>query len=149
MTLTERIAADLITAMKSKDTVSLEALRAAKTAFLLAHSEKGSGSVLTPEEEIRIIQKLVKQRRESAQIYTENNRTDLSEKETSEANVLEKYLPAKMGEAELEGVIRAIIGRVGAKSASDLGKVMGLAMKELAGKADGKEISAVVKKLLG
>lgn len=149
MTLTERIAADLITAMKLKDTVSLEALRAAKTAFLLAHSEKGSGSVLTPEEEIRIIQKLVKQRRESAQIYTENNRTDLSEKETSEANVLEKYLPAKMGEAELEGVIRAIIGRVGAKSASDLGKVMGLAMKELAGKADGKEISAVVKKLLG
>lgn len=149
MTLTERIAADLITAMKLKDTVSLEALRAAKTAFLLAHSEKGSGSVLTPEEEIRIIQKLVKQRRESAQIYTENNRTDLSEKETSEANVLEKYLPAKMDEAELEGVIRAIIGRVGAKSASDLGKVMGLAMKELAGKADGKEISAVVKKLLG
>lgn len=149
MTLTERIAADLITAMKLKDTVSLEALRAAKTAFLLAHSEKGSGSVLTPEEEIRIIQKLVKQRRESAQIYMENNRTDLSEKETSEANVLEKYLPAKMGEAELEGVIRAIIGRVGAKSASDLGKVMGLAMKELAGKADGKEISAVVKKLLG
>lgn len=148
MTLTERIAADLITAMKSKDTVSLEALRAAKTAFLLAHSEKGSGSVLTPEEEIRIIQKLVKQRRESAQIYTENNRTDLSEKETSEANVLEKYLPAKMGEAELEGVIRAIIGRVGAKSASDLGKVMGPAMKELAGKADGKEISAIVKKLL-
>ena len=149
MTLTERIAADLITAMKLKDTVSLEALRAAKTAFLLAHSEKGSGSVLTPEEEIRIIQKLVKQRRESAQIYMENNRTDLSEKETSEANVLEKYLPAKMDEAELEGVIRAIIGRVGAKSASDLGKVMGLAMKELAGKADGKEISAVVKKLLG
>ncbi|MFZ2339007.1 MAG: GatB/YqeY domain-containing protein [Bacteroidales bacterium] len=148
MTLTEKIAADLITAMKSKDTVSLEALRAAKTAFLLAHSEKGSGSVLTPEDEIRIIQKLVKQRRESAQIYRENNRTDLSDKESSEADVLEKYLPAKMNEEALEKVIRAIIGRVGAKSASDLGKVMGPAMKELAGKADGKEISAMVRKLL-
>ena len=95
MTLTEKIAADLITAMKSKDTVSLEALRAAKTAFLLAHSEKGSGSVLTPEEEIRIIQKLVKQRRESAQIYIENNRTDLSDKETSEADVLESIFRQK------------------------------------------------------
>ncbi|MBN2665171.1 MAG: GatB/YqeY domain-containing protein [Bacteroidales bacterium] len=149
MTLTEKIAADLITAMKSKDTVSLEALRAAKTAFLLALSEKGSGSSLTPEEETRIIQKLVKQRRESAQIYRENNRTDLSDKETSEADVLEKYLPAKMSEEELERVVRAMIGRVGAKSASDLGKVMGPAMKELAGKADGKEISAMVRKLLG
>ncbi len=149
MSLTEKIAADLITAMKSKDTVSLEALRAAKTAFLLAHSEKGSESVLTPEEEIRIIQKLVKQRRESAQIYRDNNRADLSEKESAEAGVLEKYLPAKMSGEEMESAVRSIIERVGAKSVSDLGKVMGPAMKELAGKADGKEISAVVKKLLG
>jgi uncharacterized protein YqeY len=149
MSLTEKIAADLITAMKSKDTVSLEALRAAKTAFLLAHSEKGSESVLTPEEEIRIIQKLVKQRRESAQIYRDNNRADLGEKESAEAGVLEKYLPAKMSGEEMESAVRSIIERVGAKSVSDLGKVMGPAMKELAGKADGKEISAVVKKLLG
>ena len=149
MSLTEKIAADLITAMKAKDKVSLEAIRAAKTAFLLAHSEKGSGSVLTPEEEIKIIQKLVKQRRESAQIYKDNNRPDLYEKETTEADVLEKYLPAKMSDEELTETIRSIIARVGAKTPSDLGKVMGPAMKELAGKADGKEISARVKQLLG
>ncbi len=149
MSLTEKIAADLITAMKAKDKVSLEAIRAAKTAFLLAHSEKGSGSLLTPEEEIKIIQKLVKQRRESAQIYKDNNRPDLYEKETTEADVLEKYLPAKMSDEELTEIVRSIIDRVGAKSPADLGKVMGPAMKELAGKADGKEISAKVKQLLG
>ncbi len=149
MSLTEKIAADLITAMKAKDKVSLEAIRAAKTAFLLAHSEKGSGSVLTPEEEIKIIQKLVKQRRESAQIYKDNNRPDLFEKETTEADVLEKYLPAKMSDEELTEKVRSIIEHVGAKSPSDLGKVMGQAMKQLAGKADGKEISAKVKQLLG
>jgi len=149
MSLTEKIAADLITAMKAKDKLSLEAIRAAKTAFLLAHSEKGTGSVLTPEEEIKIIQKLVKQRRESAQIYNDNNRPDLFEKETTEADVLEKYLPAKMSDEELTETIRSIIEHVGAKSPSDLGKVMGQAMKQLAGKADGKEISAKVKQLLG
>lgn len=149
MSLTEKISADLITAMKAKDKVSLEAIRAAKTAFLLAHSEKGSDSVLTPEEEIKIIQKLVKQRRESAQIYKDNNRPDLYEKETTEADVLEKYLPAKMSDEELTEIVRSIIDRVGAISQSDFGKVMGPAMKELAGKADGKEISAKVKQLLG
>jgi len=149
MSLTEKIAADLITAMKAKDKVSLEAIRAAKTAFLLAHSEKGSGSVLTPEEELKIIQKLVKQRRESAQIYKDNNRPDLYEKETTEADVLEKYLPARMSDEELTETVRSIIDRIGAKSPSDLGKVMGQAIKELAGKADGKEISARVKQLLG
>jgi len=149
MSLTEKISADLITAMKAKDKVSLEAIRAAKTAFLLAHSEKGSVSVLTPEEEIKIIQKLVKQRRESAQIYRDNNRPDLYEKETTEADVLEKYLPAKMSDEEITEIVRSIIDRVGARSPSDLGKVMGPAMKELAGKADGKEISAKVKQLLG
>jgi len=149
MSLTEKISSDLITAMKAKDKVSLEAIRAAKTAFLLAHSEKGSESVLTPEEEIKIIQKLVKQRRESAQIYKDNNRPDLYEKETTEADVLEEYLPAKMSDEELTEIVRSIIDRVGARSPSDLGKVMGPAMKELAGKADGKEISAKVKQLLG
>jgi uncharacterized protein len=149
MSLTEKIASDLITAMKAKDKVTLEAIRAAKTAFLLAHSEKGSDSVLTAEEEIKIIQKLVKQRRESAEIYRQNNRPELSEKETTEADVLEKYLPAKMSDDELTKIIRTIIDRTGAKAPSDLGKVMGAAMKELAGKADGKEISAKVKQLLG
>jgi len=149
MSLTEKINADLITAMKTKDKESLEAIRAAKTAFILARSEKGHDYVLTPDEEVKIIQKLVKQRRESAAIYKEQNRSDLYEKEVSEANVLEKYLPAKMSEEELGKVLQEIITRVGAKSPADLGKVMGVAAKELAGKADGREISAKVKQLLG
>lgn len=149
MSLTEKISGDLITAMKAKDKLVLEAMRAAKTAFTLARAEKGADSVLTPEEEIKIIQKLVKQRRESAEIYVQQNRTDLSDKETAEADVLEKYLPAKMSEEELLQVLKRIIERVGAKSAADMGKVMGTATKELAGKADGKEISAKVKQLLG
>jgi len=149
MSLTEKISADLIAAMKSKDKVALEALRAAKTAYTLARAEKGAESVLTGEEELKIIQKLVKQRRESAAIYKEQNRPDLYEKEVIEADVLEKYLPAKMSEEELTKIIEGIIARVGAKSPSDMGKVMGVAAKELAGKADGKDISAKVKQLLG
>lgn len=149
MSLTERISSDLMAAMKSKDKLVLDAVRAAKTAFTLAKSEKGMDSVLTPEEEIKIIQKLVKQRRESAEIYKQQNRVDLSDKETAEADVLQKYLPAKMCEEELLNVIKVIIEKVGAKSAADMGKVMGAATKELAGKADGKEISAKVKQLLG
>lgn len=148
MSLTEKISADLITAMKTKNTVALEAIRAAKTAFILAKSEKGADAVLTSDEELKVIQKLVKQRRESAEIYKQNNRTDLYEKEVAEADVLEKYLPAKMTEAELTAALKLIIEKVGAKSPADMGKVMGTATKELAGKADGKEISAIVKKLL-
>ena len=149
MSLAEKIASDLINAMKAKDNVSLEAIRAAKTAFLLARSEKGSDTTLSPEEELRIIQKLVKQRRESAAIYKEQNRPDLYEKEVTEADVLERYLPAKMNDDELLKVVKTIIERVGAKSPADFGKVMGAATKELAGKADGKEISAKVKQILG
>jgi uncharacterized protein len=149
MSLTEKISADLIAAMKAKNTLALEAIRAAKTAFILAKSEKGADSVLTADEELKIIQKLVKQRRESAAIYKEQNRPELYEKEVAEADVLEKYLPAKISEAELIAVIKSVIERVGAKSAADMGKVMGTATKELAGKADGKEISAIVKQLLG
>jgi hypothetical protein len=149
MSLTEKIASDLINAMKAKDNVSLEAIRAAKTAFLLARSEKGSDTALSPEEELRIIQKLVKQRRESAAIYKEQNRPDLYEKEIMEADVLVRYLPAKMNDEELLKVLKTIIERVGAKSPADFGKVMGVATKELAGNADGKEISAKVKQLLG
>jgi uncharacterized protein YqeY len=149
MSLTEKISSDLINAMKAKEKVALEAIRAAKTAFILARSEKGADSVLTGEEELKIIQKLVKQRRESAAIYKEQNRPDLYEKEVAEADVLEKYLPAKMSEEELLKIIKGIIDRVGAKSQADMGKVMGIATKELAGKADGREISSMVKQLLG
>jgi uncharacterized protein len=149
MSLTEKISSDLITAMKAKDKVVLEAIRAAKTAFTLARSDKGADSVLTTEEELKIIQKLVKQRRESAEIYKTQNRPDLYEKEVVEADVLEKYLPAKMSEEDLINIIKGIIARMGATSPADMGKVMGVATKELAGKADGKEISAKVKLLLG
>jgi len=149
MTLTETIAADLMKAMKGNDKVALEALRAAKTSFLLAKSEKGQDAVLSPDEELKIMGKLVKQRRESAVIYKENNRQDLCEKENLEADVLEKYLPARLGDEELTQLIKDIINRIGAKSMADMGKVMGVATKELAGRADGKEISAKVKELLG
>jgi uncharacterized protein len=149
MSLTEKIASDLINAMKAKDKVVLEAIRAAKTAFTLARTEKSGDTVLTAEEELKIIRKLVKQRRESAAIYKEQNRPDLHEKEITEAEVLEKYLPAKMSEEELLNIIKGIITRVGAKTPADIGKVMGVATRELAGKADGKEISAKVKQLLG
>jgi len=148
MSLTEKIAADLMTAMKNRDKDSLEAIRAAKTAFILAKSEKGQDYVLTADEELKIIQKLVKQRKESAEIYRQQNRPDLYEKEEMEASVLERYLPAKMSEEELEKVLLEIIARVGAKSPSEMGKVMGVASKELAGKADGKEISSKVRQLL-
>jgi uncharacterized protein YqeY len=148
MSLAEKIASDLINAMKAKDKVALEAIRAAKTAFILAKAEKGATSVLSPEDELKIIQKLVKQRRESAAIYKEQNRPDLYEKEVIEADVLERYLPAKMSDEELTSVIKEIIARLGAKSAADMGKVMGVATKELSGKADGKEISAKVKQFL-
>ena len=148
MSLTERVSSDLIAAMKGGDKVALEAIRAAKTAFLLAKSEKGQ-EILTSDEELKIIQKLVKQRRESADIYKQNNRPELADKEEAEADILGKYLPAKIGEAELDKVLKDIIARVGAKSPADMGKVMGVATKELAGKADGKEISAKVRQLLG
>ena len=148
MSLAEKIASDLINAMKAKDKIVLEAIRAAKTAFILAKAEKGASSVLTPEEELKIIQKLVKQRKESADIYREQNRMDLYEKEVIEAEVLERYLPAKMSDEELTKVISEIIARIGAKTPADMGKVMGLATKELSGKADGKEISVKVRQLL-
>jgi uncharacterized protein len=149
MSLTDQISQAVIDAMKSRDKVALEAVRAAKTAFILARTDKGADAVLTADEELKIIQKLVKQRRESAAIYVEQKRPELAEKETAEADVLEKYLPAKMGEEELTNALKAIIEKVGAKGPSDMGKVMGVASKELAGKADGREISAKVKQLLG
>jgi hypothetical protein len=148
MSLAEKIASDLINAMKAKDKVVLEAIRAAKTAFILAKTEKGANYILTPEEELKIIQKLVKQRKESADIYREQNRMDLYEKEVIEAEVLERYLPAKMSDEELTKVISGIISRIGAKTPADMGKVMGIATKELSGKADGKEISVKVRQLL-
>ncbi len=149
MSLAEKISLDLMAAMKAKDKIVLEALRAAKTAFILARSERGAEAILTSDEELKIIQKLVKQRKESSAIYREQNRPDLYEKEDAEAEVLERYLPAKMCPEELTDALKAIISKAGATSPSDMGRVMGIATKELAGKADGREISALVKQLLG
>lgn len=147
MSLTEKISADLIAAMKGGDKVALEAIRAAKTAFLLAKSEKGQ-EPLTSDEELKVIQKLVKQRRESAEIYVQNNRPELATKENAEADILAKYLPEKISPEELEKILKEIIAKTGAKSPADMGKVMGMASKKLAGRAEGREISAKVKELL-
>jgi uncharacterized protein YqeY len=133
--------------MKAKDTVALEALRALKSAFLLANTS-GSGVALTEADEIKIVQKLVKQRRDSAAIYEEQGRKDLADPELAQAEVLERFLPAQMSEEEVKSAVEAIIAQTGASSMKDMGRVMGIASKELAGKADGKMISGVVKSLL-
>ena len=134
-------------AMKAKDTVALEALRALKSAFLLANTS-GSGVELTEADEIKIVQKLVKQRRDSATIFEEQGRKDLADPELAQAEVLERFLPAQMSEDEVKSAVEAIIAQTGASSMKDMGRVMGIASKELAGKADGKMISGVVKSLL-
>jgi uncharacterized protein YqeY len=148
MTLTEKISADLKEAMKSKDKVALEAIRAAKTAFTIARTNKGADAVLTEDEELKIVQKLVKQRKDSAAVYAEQNRDELADKEKLEAEVLEKYLPEKMSEEELISKLKEIINQVGASTPADMGKVMGIASKSLAGKADGKMIAGKVRELL-
>ena len=149
MSLFEKINEDLKKAMKAREKEKLEAIRAVKTAFLLAKSDKGATAVLTEDEELKIIQKLVKQRNESAEIYKSQNRNDLYEKEILEAQVISGYLPKQLNEEELTKVLLNIIQSVGASGIRDMGKVMGVATKELAGKAEGKMIAAKVKELLG
>lgn len=148
MGLFEKINDDIKSAMLSKEKEKLEALRAIKAALLLAKTEKGSTGELTPEVELKIVQKLVKQRKESAEIYKTQNRLDLAEKELFEVSVIEQYLPKQMSAEELEAAIKEIIQRTGAKSPADMGKIMGIATKELAGKAEGKIIADIVKRLL-
>ena len=148
MSLFDTVSEDIKKAMLAREKEKLDALRAVKTAFQLARTETGAGGELTAETELKIVQKLVKQRRESAEIYQQQNRQDLADKELLEATVIEQYLPAQMSEAELETALKVIIEKVGAKAPSDMGKVMGIATKELSGKADGKAISIKVKQLL-
>lgn len=147
MTLEERLKPDLIAAMKSKDQAGLRGIRAVKAALLLAKTD-GSGQEITPEVEIKILQKLIKQRKDSLEIYEKQGREDLAVTEREEIEVIEKYLPEQMSAEELEKVIRSIIEQTGASSMKDMGKVMGMASKQLAGKADGKTISGVVRQLL-
>ena len=135
-------------AMRAKDTVALESLRAVKSAMLLAQTESGAKAELSDEEEIKLLQRLVKQRKDSARIYTEQGREDLAEPELAQAAVIEKFLPEQMSEAEIEVVVERIITETGASGMASMGKVMGLANAELARRADGKTISTIVKKLL-
>ncbi|MDR3297268.1 MAG: GatB/YqeY domain-containing protein [Prevotellaceae bacterium] len=146
--LEQRITADIKAAMLARETGKLEALRSVKAAILLAKTEKGASAELTAEAELKLLQKLVKQRRESAEIYAQNARPELAEKETFEANIIEVYLPKQMGEEELVSELKKIVAQVGATSVKDLGKVMGIASKAFAGKADGKAVAEAVKKLL-
>ena len=147
MSLEEKIMEDLKAAMKAQDKASMRGLRAVKSALLLLKTD-GSGKEITPEREIQLLQKLVKQRRESIAIFEKENRTDLAEVEKEEVAVIEKYLPEALSEEDLEKFIQALILSTGATSVKDMGKVIGLASKELAGKADGRAISDMVKKCL-
>jgi len=148
MSLFEKISDDLKAAMLARQKDRLESLRAIKAALLLAKTESGTHEI-SEDQEMKILQKLVKQRRESAEIFKTQNRTDLYENEVKEAAIIEEYLPKQLSEAELMPVLKAIIQHVGAVSQKDMGKVMGAASKELAGKADGKMIADKVKELLG
>lgn len=135
-------------AMKSKDKVALESLRAIKSGILLAQTESGASEELSEDAEIKLLQKLVKQRKESANLYLNQGRNDLAEPELAQAAVIEKFLPEQMGMDALRSIIAEIIQSTGASSMQDMGKVMGLASQKLAGKADGKSISTIVKELL-
>lgn len=148
MSLSVRIMDEIKNAMRAKDTVALESLRSVKSELLLAQTASGSKEEISEDEEIKILQRLVKTRKESARIFTEQNRLDLAEPELAQIAVIEKFLPAQLSEAEVEAVIAKIIAETGASGIASMGKVMGLASAQLGGTAEGKTISTIVKKLL-
>ena len=148
MSLEQKIMTDLKTAMLAKDEVGLRSLRAIKAAILLAKTAEGGSGELKEEDEIKLLQKLVKQRKDSLEIFQKQNRADLAKKEEEEIAVIEKFLPKQMSAEEIKLELGKIIASVGASSPADMGKVMGAAAKQLAGKADGKTISSLVKELL-
>jgi uncharacterized protein YqeY len=148
MSLEQIINNDLKTAMLAKDEAALRSLRAIKAAILIAKTAEGAKDIMSAEEEITLVQKLVKQRKDSLEIYEKQNRPDLAQKEKEEIAVIEKYMPAQLSEVELREILSKIIAETGASSPAEMGKVMGVATKQLAGKADGKAISAIVKELL-
>lgn len=148
MALESRVMEDMKTAMRSKDEAALRALRAIKAAILLAKTSEGGSGEISGEEELRLLQKMVKQRRDSLEIFRQQGREDLAKKEEEEIEVIGRFLPASMSEEELRAGIRAIIEKTGAASPADMGKVMGVATKEFAGRADGKTISTLVKQML-
>ena len=148
MNLEQKIMADMKDAMKSKNEAALRGLRAVKAAIIIAKTAEGAGGELKEEDETKLLQKLVKQRRDSLDIFQKQNREDLAQKEQEEIAVIEKFLPKQMSEEELKAGLSEIIAQVGATSPADMGKVMGAATKQFAGKADGKAISTAVKELL-
>ncbi|MGO4822704.1 MULTISPECIES: GatB/YqeY domain-containing protein [unclassified Flavobacterium] len=148
MSLSTKIMDEMKIAMRAKDTVALEALRAIKSEILLAQTASGSKEEISEEDEVKLLQRLVKTRKESARIFTEQNRMDLVEPELAQVAVIEKFLPAQLSEAEIEAVIAKIIAETGASGIASMGKVMGLASAQLGGTAEGKTISSIVKKLL-
>lgn len=148
MSLEQRIMADMKDAMKAKNEAALRGLRAIKAAIIIAKTSEGAGGELKEEDETKLLQKLVKQRRDSLEIFQKQNREDLAQKEQEEIAVIEKFLPKQMTEEELKAGLTGIIAQMGASSPADMGKVMGAATKQFAGKADGKAISAAVKELL-
>ena len=148
MSLQTKIMDEMKDAMRSKNTVALEALRAIKSEILLAQTATGSKEEITEEDEIKILQRLVKMRRDSYEIFTQQNRADLAEPEMAQIAVIEKFLPAQLSEDEIEAVITKIISETGANGIASMGKVMGLASAQIGGQAEGKVISGIVKKLL-
>ena len=148
MSLATQIMDSMKEAMRAKDTVALEALRAIKSEILLAQTASGSKEEISEADEIKILQKLVKMRKDSASIFTEQNRADLAEPELAQIAVIEKFLPAQLSEAEVEAIVAKIIAETGASGIAAMGKVMGLAATQIGGQAEGKTISTIVKKLL-
>jgi uncharacterized protein YqeY len=148
MNLEEKIMVQMKDAMKAKDEASLRALRAIKAEIIKAKTDPGAGGAVSAEKEISLLQKMMKQRKDSLEIYQQQNRTDLAKKEEEEIAVIEKFLPQQMSSDELRSELQQIISETGASSPADMGKVMGLATKKLAGRTDGKTISAMVKELL-
>ena len=148
MNLEQKIMTDLKAAMLAKDEKSLRSLRAIKAAILLAKTAEGGSGELKEDDEIKLLQKLVKQRKDSLEIFRQQNRSDLAQKEEEEIEVIEKFLPQQLSADELKAELMAIIAETGASSPADMGKVMGAATKKLGGKADGKTISGIVKELL-
>ncbi|HWR33651.1 MAG TPA: GatB/YqeY domain-containing protein [Chitinophagaceae bacterium] len=148
MSLEQKIMTELKTAMLAKDEAALRSLRAVKAAILLAKTSEGGSGELKEEDEIKILQKLVKSRKDSLEIFQQQNRADLAKKEEEEIAVIEKFLPVQMSAEEVKAELEKIIAAAGASSPADMGKVMGAATKQLAGKADGKTIAGLVKELL-
>lgn len=148
MTLFDKVSEDIKEAMKARDKVRLETLRNIKKVFLEAKTAPGANDTLEDADAFKILQKLAKQGRESARTYTDNGRQDLADAELAQAAVIEEYLPKQLGEDEIEAEVRKVIADTGAQSMKDMGKVMGIVSKQLAGRADGRTISAVVKRLL-